>query len=357
MPCNPSVARILLRKGEAFVRKKDPFTIQHTGEAFARIYPITLEVFANEERATFVARTDMYEVYSSEMFFHRARSKRATRARTPRVDNRRNRRETGGLHPWVVSRMEAIRRFLPVTDIVIKTPGTRKLEATPGTALDLRPEGKAPKAKPAENGGNAQRQESISSTSVQPTDRMQPVFRKLSESEIVRELFAPFIRRQVVHNCLRLIDGQWQVVEAPFIDDWTEEQFAFGIKCLQNTVRTGGLVLGAFLGGKLKGFASVEPDPFGLDGEYLDLSSIHVSADVRGRGMGTLLFQRAADWARRHGARKLYISSHPAVESQAFYAKMACVDASFVHEGHVAREPLDRQLEFDLGQEPVPAGS
>ena len=162
---------------------------------------------------------------------------------------------------------------------------------------------------------------------------MQPVFRKLSESEIVRELFAPFI------------------------DDWTEEQFAFGIKCLQNTVRTGGLVLGAFLGGKLKGFASVEPDPFGLDGEYLDLSSIHVSADVRGRGMGTLLFQRAADWARRHGARKLYISSHPAVESQAFYAKMACVDASFVHEGHVARDPLDRQLEFDLGQEPVPAGS
>ena len=358
MPCNPSVARILLRKGEAFVRKKDPFTIQHTGEAFARIYPITLEVFANEERATFVARTDMYEVYSSEMFFHRARSKRATRARAPRVDNRRNRRETGGLHPWVVSRMEAIRRFLPVTDVVINTPsGTRKLEATPGTALDLCPEGKAPKAEPAENAGNAQRQESISSTSVQPTDRMQPVFRKLSESEIVRELFAPFIRRQVVHNCLRLIDGQWQVVEDPFIDDWTEEQFAFGIKCLQNTVRTGGLVLGAFLGGKLKGFASVEPDPFGLDGEYLDLSSIHVSADVRGRGMGTLLFQRAADWARRHGARKLYISSHPAVESQAFYAKMACVDASFVHEGHVAREPLDRQLEFDLGQEPVPAES
>ena len=362
MPCNPSVARILLRKGEAFVRKKDAFTIQHTGEAFARIYPITLEVFANEERATFVARTDMYEVYSSEMFFHRARSKRATRARAPRVNNRRNRRETGGLHPWVVSRMEAIRRFLPVTDVVIRTSsGTRTLKAVAGCALDLRPEGKAPKPEPAENAGNAQGQESTSSaqslSASRAADRMQPVFREFSESEIVRELFAPFIRRQEVHNCLRLIDGKWQVVEAPFIDDWTEEQFAFGIKCLQNTVHTGGLVLGAFLGGKLKGFASVEPDPFGLDGEYLDLSSIHVSADVRGRGMGTLLFQRAADWARRHGARKLYISSHPAVESQAFYAKMACVDASFVHEGHVAREPLDRQLEFDLGQEPGTAGS
>ena len=186
---------------------------------------------------------------------------------------------------------------------------------------------------------------------------MQPVFREFSESEIVRELFAPFIRRQKVHNCLRLIDGKWQVVEAPFIDDWTEEQFAFGIKCLQNTVHTGGLVLGSFLDGKLKGFVSVESEPFGPDGEYLDLSSIHVSADMRRRGMGALLFQRAAEWARRHGARKLYISSHPAVESQGFYARMGCVDARHIHKGHVAREPLDRQLEFDLGQEPGTAGS
>lgn len=210
----------------------------------------------------------MYEVYSSEMF-HRSRSKRTTRARAPRCDNRRNRRETGGLYPWVVSHMEAIRCFLPVTDAVIKTPGTRKLEATPGTALDLRPEGKAPKAKPAENGGNAQGQESTSSTSGQAADRMQLIFHELAECEIERELFAPFIRRQKVHNCLRLIDGQWQVVKDPFIDDWTEEQFAFVIKCLQNTVRTGGLVLGTFLDGKLKGFVSVESEPFGTDRETL----------------------------------------------------------------------------------------
>ena len=354
MPCSPSAARILLRKGEAFVRKKDPFTIQHTGEVCTRTYPITLEVYANEERATFVATSGWHVFHSSEMFFHRLRSRRATRARAPRCDNRRNRRETGGLHPWVVSRMEAIRRLLPVTDVVIRTPfGTRKLKATPGTALDLRPKDKHPMAEPTENPQNSQGQESSSPASPQAADMTRPVFRELAEREISSELFLPFIRRQVVHNCLRKVDGKWQVVEDPFIDDWTEEQFAFGIKCLQNTVRTGGLVLGAFVEGRLKGFVSVEPDPFGPDGQYLDLSSIHVSADVRRRGIGALLFQRAADWARAHGARKLYISSHPAVESQAFYARMACVDASHIHEGHVAREPLDRQLEFDLEQEPA----
>ena len=163
---------------------------------------------------------------------------------------------------------------MPVTDVVIRTPsGTRTLKAVAGCALDLHPEGKAPKPEPAENAGNAQGQESTSSaqslSASRAADRMQPVFREFSESEIVRELFAPFIRRQEVHNCLRLIDGKWQVVEAPFIDDWTEEQFAFGIKCLQNTVHTGGLVLGSFLDGKLKGFVSVESEPFGTDRETL----------------------------------------------------------------------------------------
>jgi predicted N-acetyltransferase YhbS len=36
----------------------------------------------------------------------------------------------------------------------------------------------------------------------------------------------------------------------------------------------------------LKGFSSVEPDLFGKNKEYLDLSSMHVSEDMRGKGIG-----------------------------------------------------------------------
>ena len=112
------------------------------------------------------------------------------------------------------------------------------------------------------------------------------VYRILSEEEITRPLFSAFNRRQVVGDCLRRENGEWVVRPDPFIDDWSEEDYAFLIRCLRNTVRTGGFVCGAFLDGELKGFVSVEAAPFGSENQYLDLTSIHVSADCRGMAPG-----------------------------------------------------------------------
>ena len=105
----------------------------------------------------------------------------------------------------------------------------------------------------------------------------------------------------------------------------------------------------------LKGFVSVEPGLFGGEHRYLDLSSLHVSEDVRHEGIGRELFLAAKEWARRQGACKLYISAHSAVETQAFYRKMGCVEAELYHQEHVEREPYDCQLECRLQAEPLPA--
>ena len=99
-------------------------------------------------------------------------------------------------------------------------------------------------------------------------------------------------------------NGVWVVRDAPFIDDWSEADYAFLVQCLQNTLATGGVVLGAFADGALKGFASVESAPLGKAGDYRDLTCLHVSAELRGRGIGRELFTRAAQWARAHGGKK-----------------------------------------------------
>ena len=170
-------------------------------------------------------------------------------------------------------------------------------------------------------------------------------YKILKADELNRELFVPFSRRQIVTDCWRKIDGKWQVKADPFIDDWSEEDYAFLVSCLQNTIQTGGYVLGAFWQGQLKGFVSVEGAFIGSRKEYLDLSSIHVSADMRGHGIGKALFSHAKEWARQKGAEKLYISAHSAVESQAFYKAMECVEAQEYNKEHVQREPYDCQLE------------
>lgn len=177
-------------------------------------------------------------------------------------------------------------------------------------------------------------------------------YRTVPEDELCRELFSGFVRRQVVTDCWRKESGQWVLRKDPFLDDWSEEDYQTLVACLKNTVRTGGLVYAAFLGGVLKGFVSVEAGLFGGEQKYLDLSSIHVSEELRGQGIGAALFRAAQEWAGQHGAKKLYISAHSAAETQAFYRKMGCVEAKVYHPGHVEREPFDCQLECRVSRVP-----
>ena len=175
-----------------------------------------------------------------------------------------------------------------------------------------------------------------------------PKYRVLYAEEICRDLFKDFVRHQIVTKAWRKENGKWMIKDAPFVDDWTEQDYQILISCLKNTIITNGFVYAAFYEGKLKGFVSVEPEIFGGAQVYCDLSSIHVSEDVRNRGIGRTLFLAAKEWAKQKGAKKLYISAHSAIESQAFYKSMGCVEAEVYNQMHVEEEPYDCQLECSL---------
>ena len=172
--------------------------------------------------------------------------------------------------------------------------------------------------------------------------------RELTMDEITLGLFSDFDRYQEVTHCWRKREGRWVIIDNPFVEAWAEPEYRYLAQCLQNTLKTGGVVYGAFVGGKLKGFCSVEPVFFGSRGQYLELSAIHVSRDCRGRGFGRELLAAAKQWAGEKGARKLYISAHSSVESQAFYRAMGCREAEEYSRPHVEKEPCDCQLELDL---------
>lgn len=173
-------------------------------------------------------------------------------------------------------------------------------------------------------------------------------YRKIEPHELNRELFSHFIRLQEVTECWRLEENQWIIREDPFVDDWTEEDYRQLLSQLRKTLAEGGLVWSAFSQGHLKGFVSVEAVFFGTEQKYLDLSNLHVSRDLRRHGIGTALFLKAKKWAAAQGADLLYLSAHSAVETQAFYRKMGCVEAKYRHQQHIDREPFDCQMECRL---------
>jgi len=173
-------------------------------------------------------------------------------------------------------------------------------------------------------------------------------YQRLYADDISRDLFDGFIRRQTVTKCWRKVNGVWLVKDAPFIDDWTEQDYQTLVAQLRALLAANGYVSGGFCGGKLKGFVSAAAGRLGPRREYLDLTNLHVSADMRRKGIGKQLFLAAAEWARETGAEKLYISAHSAVESQAFYRAMGCVEAQSYQMEHVEAEPYDCQLEYRL---------
>lgn len=171
------------------------------------------------------------------------------------------------------------------------------------------------------------------------------IYRNLSENEINRELFRSFIRHQVVTKCWRRHNGEWLIEDDPFVDEWTEDEYKKLISDLRETLCSGGFVYAAFCKNHLKGIVSVESKLFGSSQQYLDLTNIYVSEDMRRHGIGKVLFNAAKTWAKEHSAEKLYISAHSAVESQAFYKDMGCVEAKEYNLSHVEKEPYDCQME------------
>ncbi|HEX3077430.1 MAG TPA: GNAT family N-acetyltransferase [Lachnospiraceae bacterium] len=173
-------------------------------------------------------------------------------------------------------------------------------------------------------------------------------FRELAEHEITIDLFSSFNRYQEVKRCWRKEQGNWVLRDVVFTEQWGLHEYEFLVECLRNTVRTGGAVIGAFYASALVGFTSVENQFFGKTARYLQLTSLHISYETRGAGVGKRLFELANRKAKQMGAEKLYISAHSSEESQAFYRAVGCREAAEYNERLVEAEPYDCQLEFIL---------
>lgn len=175
------------------------------------------------------------------------------------------------------------------------------------------------------------------------------VCRRLTAEEITLPVFLPFNRYQDVKKCWRKENGEWVLKEIAFVEQWDHKDKEYLVECLTRTVAKGGAVIGAFVQqGRLVGFASVEPEPLGTRGQYRLLSSLHVSFEWRGNGIGKALFSLAAGAVGELGGEKMYISGHSSEETQRFYRRLGCVETEEYDDKLFAAEPCDCHLEYLL---------
>lgn len=177
---------------------------------------------------------------------------------------------------------------------------------------------------------------------------METLVRALTQEDLPPDALKDFQRYQVTRQVRYKGGGKYGIKDDYFVDQWTAAQKVRAVQDLRKCLELGGFVAGAIHDGTLVGFANVENEALGSSKQYLELCYIHVSREYRGQGLGKRLFHLCCEAARQRGARKLYIGTHPAVETQEFYSALGCVPAEEVIKKILAREPLDIQLEYGL---------
>jgi len=154
-------------------------------------------------------------------------------------------------------------------------------------------------------------------------------------------------RREVIDNVYYLRDGKL-VLEPEHYDmqGWPPGEAEHYTPILLDCYDCGGFFWGAFQNDTLMGVSILESKFIGSQHDTLQLKFLHVNHDCRGKGLGTALFDLAAEKARDLGARKLYISATPSEYTVKYYMRLGCVLAAEIDPELFALEPEDIHLEY-----------
>jgi GNAT superfamily N-acetyltransferase len=147
-----------------------------------------------------------------------------------------------------------------------------------------------------------------------------------------------FERKHEVARVYRRIDGEYTLVETPYVEDWSLEkkrQVSRDISSDQYITYT------AIEDGKIIGFIGMIRN---LVGNRMILDVMQVSASYRRRGLGRELFLKGAEVASLSGASELYISANPSEETIAFYKAMGANITDNPIKDIAESEPYDLQM-------------
>ena len=160
----------------------------------------------------------------------------------------------------------------------------------------------------------------------------------LTEANFKEDSLDCYVRTQQVREVYRRVEGEYVLVEQPYVEDWSLEKKRQVAKALRSGEYITYLALED---GAVVGFIGLKKQ---LSGGYLILDMMQVSALHRGLGLGRALFQRGLEEARKAGAKGLYFSACSSKETIAFYRAMGAVLAERPIPEIAEEEPFDLQM-------------
>lgn len=174
-------------------------------------------------------------------------------------------------------------------------------------------------------------------------------YKQLIIDDVREGLLDYFNRFQEVKKVWRIIENKKVLIEHPFTEEMDKrEKNALIMGHFAECIREGGCVFVALYQNNVIAFATLPYAFFGSRNQYVNIAEFYTSYEFRGYGIGKNLFAQCAEQGKKWGAEKLYISSHSAEETVAFYRSVGCVDAIEINQRLAEKEPYDIQMEYSL---------
>lgn len=156
-------------------------------------------------------------------------------------------------------------------------------------------------------------------------------------------------RSEVIDNIYYMRDGRLVLEEEHWeLKGWPPGEPAENIEWIDKCLDRGGAAWGAFDGDILVGVGVLDGKWIGTSGDTLVMYFLHVSADYRAKGIGRTLIDLVRDRAMEMGARRLYVSATPSLNTVRFYQRMGFDLASEVDPELFEWEPEDIHMDMDL---------
>lgn len=164
--------------------------------------------------------------------------------------------------------------------------------------------------------------------------------KRLTADIFSEDMLDNYNRKHEVKKVWRKTDGEYVLVEQPYTEDW---DLARKRSVARMIGRPDYITYIAQQDGRVVGFIGLKRT---LVGKRMILDMMHVSADLRGQGLGRKLFQMGIQEARQAGAEELYISACSSEETIAFYRAMGAELTDRPIPEIAEDEPFDLQMTY-----------
>lgn len=164
--------------------------------------------------------------------------------------------------------------------------------------------------------------------------------RQLTADIFSEDMLDNYNRKHEVKKVWRGKNCEYVLTEQPYTEDW---DLARKRSVARMIGRPDYITYIAQQDGRVVGFIGLKRT---LVGKRMILDMMHVSADLRGRGLGRKLFQMGIQEARQAGAEELYISACSSEETIAFYRAMGAELTDRPIPEIAEDEPFDLQMTY-----------